>query len=137
MQLHNLRPLHKPRRGQRIGRGGKRGTTAGRGTKGQKARAGAKFRPAEREILKRIPKLRGYKFKSFKVRPQVVNLSAIAKVFSAGEEVSPKSLLERGLIRKMKGELPKVKILGSGEIQKKLTFKNVQFSRPAAAKINS
>lgn len=132
MQIHNVVPKTKLRVSRRIGRGGKRGTTSGRGTKGQKARAGAKFRPAEREVLKRIPKLRGYKFKSFRSQPAVVNLSALENAFKEGDTVSPVTLLAAGLIRNEKGKTPKVKILGGGELKKKLIFKDVVFSRSAA-----
>ena len=56
--------LQKDRKKKRVGRGGKRGTTSGRGTKGQKSRSGHRIRPAERDLLIRIPKLRGYRNKS-------------------------------------------------------------------------
>lgn len=135
MQIHQLKPVHKGRRSQRVGRGGKRGTTSGRGTKGQKARAGHKIRPAERDILKKIPKLRGYKFKSFRFQPAVVNLADLEEKFKTGEEVSPKVLLEKGLIHRIKGRTPAVKVLGKGELKKKLAFKDVTFSQSAAAKI--
>lgn len=59
MQLHLLEPLHHNLEKKRIGRGGKRGKTAGRGQKGQKSRAGHKIRPAERDFIQRLPKLRG------------------------------------------------------------------------------
>ena len=59
MQLHNL-PIQN-KQGKRVARGGKRGTTAGRGTKGQKSRSGHRIRPAQRDLLIRIPKLRGYR----------------------------------------------------------------------------
>lgn len=135
MQIHQLQRQNKYRRGQRVGRGGKRGTFSGRGTKGQHARAGAKFRPAERDILKRIPKLRGYKFKSFQKKPAVVNLAAIEKAFTSGSIVSPESLVKAGLVQRRKGKLPKVKILGTGELKKKLEFKDVLFSRPVRRKL--
>ena len=77
MQFHQLIQKTKFRKSRRVGRGGKRGTYSGRGIKGQKARAGAKIRPALRDILKKIPKLRGYKFKSFRQKPSVVNLEDI------------------------------------------------------------
>jgi len=64
MQLHELQPLHKNGCKKRIGRGGKRGTTSGRGTKGQKSRAGHCIRPAERDFIQRLPKLRGFKNKA-------------------------------------------------------------------------
>lgn len=131
MQLHNLAPKTKFRKSRRIGRGGKRGTFSGRGIKGQKARAGAKIRPAERDILKKIPKLRGYKFKSFKTRPATVNLNLLQKEFNEGETVSPKILLKKKLIGKIKGRVPKVKILGKGDLKKKLIFEDVIFSKSA------
>lgn len=59
MQFHNLQSKTKRKRARQVGRGGKRGKTAGRGTKGQNARAGRKKRPEMRDIIKRIPKLRG------------------------------------------------------------------------------
>lgn len=131
MQLHQLIPLHKGRRARRIGRGGKRGTYSGRGIKGQRARAGAKIRPAERDLLQKIPKLRGYKFKSFRPKPAVVNLGTLERHFKQGETVSPQTLLARGLVHKIKGRLPRVKILGGGELTKKLVFRRVAFSRSA------
>ena len=136
MQFHQLKPAHPGRRSQRVGRGGKRGTTSGRGTKGQKARAGHKIRPAERDILKKIPKLRGYKFKSLRLQSAVVNLADLEEKFKTGEEVSPKILLQKGLIRRIKGRTPAVRVLGAGELKKKLTFKDITFSQSAAAKIS-
>ncbi|QQG45040.1 MAG: uL15 family ribosomal protein [Candidatus Sungiibacteriota bacterium] len=135
MQLHQLRPQNKIRRSRRIGRGGKRGTYSGRGIKGQRARAGAKIRPAEREILKKIPKLRGYKFKSWRKRPVVVNLAAINEKFKSGDTVSPESLLKAGLVSRIKGRIPPVKILGKGELKKKIIFKDVNFSKTAKSKL--
>lgn len=64
MQIHNLKRLHKNKGDRQIGRGGRRGKTAGRGGKGQTARAGNKRRPELRDIIKRLPKNRGYQFKS-------------------------------------------------------------------------
>jgi len=59
IQLHQIQPEHKLKKKKRVGRGGKRGTYCGRGIKGQKSRAGAKIRPALRDLIKRIPKKRG------------------------------------------------------------------------------
>ena len=64
MQLHEIKPIHKVKKPKRVGRGGKRGTYSGRGQKGQKSRAGHKMKPVVRELVKRYPKLRGYKFKA-------------------------------------------------------------------------
>ena len=60
MRLHELKPFHPNKSHKRVGRGGKRGTTSGHGTKGQKSRAGHKIRPAERDLIQRLPKLRGF-----------------------------------------------------------------------------
>jgi len=59
MQLHELQPEHYNKDGKRIARGGKRGKTSGRGQKGQKSRSGRKMRPAVRDFVQRLPKLRG------------------------------------------------------------------------------
>lgn len=137
MQIHQLKPVHKGRRSRRVGRGGKRGTYSGRGIKGQKARAGAKIRPAERDLIKKIPKLRGYKFKSFQVRPAIVNLGDLHKKFKAGEKVSPESLLAAGLIHRIKGKIPKVKVLGKGELKNELVFQGVRFSKSVIEKLKN
>jgi len=63
MQLHELQPTFPNKDRKRIGRGGKRGTTSGRGQKGQSSRAGHRIRPAERDFIQRLPKLRGVKNK--------------------------------------------------------------------------
>ena len=60
MQLHQLQPKHSKKRKKIVGRGGKRGKTSGRGHKGQKARAGHRIRPEERDAIKKIPKKRGH-----------------------------------------------------------------------------
>ncbi len=120
-----------------VGRGGKRGKTSGRGTKGQKARAGHKIRPEIRDMIKRLPKLRGRgksTFKSFAEKPLAVNLSALS-VFSAGEKVTPSTLIAKGVISTYKGRVPSVKILGNGEISTKLTFADCTVSASAKEKI--
>ena len=68
MQFHTLRAKTKRKYARQVGRGGTRGKTAGRGTKGQNARAGRKKRPEWRDIIKRIPKLRGRGKSSLKSR---------------------------------------------------------------------
>jgi large subunit ribosomal protein L15 len=138
MQLHELKPKTPQKDRRYVGRGGKRGKTAGRGTKGQKARAGAKIRPEIRDIIKRLPKLRGRgknSNKSFRAKPNVVNLGDIDTTFKAGDVVSPTTLLTVGLVRRHAGETPKVKILGTGEITKKLTFESCVVSESAKEKI--
>lgn len=135
MQFHQLSTKTKFKKYRRIGRGGKRGTYSGRGIKGQRARAGARIRPEMRDILKKIPKLRGYKFKSFRLKPTVINLGNLEKKFKDGDTVSPETLFRAGLIDKVKGRLPKVKVLGGGTSAKKFIFRDVAFSKRAAAKV--
>ena len=113
MQLHQfLKPIHKEKRPKRVGRGGKRGTHSGRGVKGQSSRAGRKMKPIIRELIKRYSKLRGYKFKRVNLKPAVVNIEILEKKFKSADVISPKVLLEKRIIRRILGRLPKVKILG-------------------------
>jgi large subunit ribosomal protein L15 len=135
MQLHQLRPIHKLKKGKRVGRGGKRGTYSGRGVKGQKSRAGRKLVPIIRQLIKRYPKLRGYKFKSKRAKPEVINLEILEKKFRDSEIVTPKVLLEKRLIRRIKGRVPQVKILSKGKLSKKLSFEKCQVSKQAKEKI--
>lgn len=137
MQLHQLKRVTPNKKAQRVGRGGKRGKTSGRGTKGQKARAGHKMRPAIREILKKLPKQRGYSFTSIQDAALVVNLKDLELAFAAGEIVNAKTLQERGLIRVRKNSQskPVVKILGTGELTKKLTIAGCKVSGSAKAAI--
>jgi len=135
MQIHELRPFHKPKRRKRVGRGGKKGTYSGRGIKGQKSRAGRKLKPIIRDMIKKYPKLRGYKFKSVKEKPEVINVDVLEKYFQKGKLVTPKVLLERGLISKIKGRIPKIKILARGKITKSLTIENFLVSKKAKEKI--
>lgn len=135
MQLHELKPTHRKKQRKRVGRGGKRGTYSGKGVKGQRSRAGRRFHPIIRQIIKRYPKLRGYKFKSIKTKIAVVNLEVLEKKFKSSEIISPKTLLERKLVRRIKGRTPQVKILGKGELTKQLTVKGCQASAQAKEKI--
>lgn len=129
MQIHQIKPIHKYKNKKRVGRGGKRGTYSGRGIKGQKSRAGHKIRPEIRDFIKKIPKKRGYRFKPIKPKPAVINLRDLEKHYKEGEIVSPKTLLEKGLIAKIKGRVPEVKILGTGKLSKKLEIKNCKLSK--------
>jgi len=134
IQIHQLKPIHRRKKEKRVGRGGKRGKYSGRGIKGQKSRAGRKLKPIIREILKKYPKLRGYRFKS-KKEYEIVNLEKIESKFQEGEKVTPETLVEKGLIDTKGGKIPKVKILGKGEISKALTFENCKISKSAKEKI--
>jgi len=135
MQLHELRPKHKLKKRKRVGRGGKRGTYCGKGVKGQKARAGKRFQPIIRSLIKRYPKLRGYKFKPLELKPIIINTEILEKKFKAGDKINPQVLLEKNLIRKIKGRIPKVKILGKGKLTKSLTIENCLISKQAGEKI--
>lgn len=135
MQLHILQREHQNRRSVQVGRGGKRGKTSGRGGKGQTARAGAKVRPALRDVIMKLPKRRGYRFKSIEERAIPVNLSALEKYFSAGEEVSPAALIAKGLLRTRSGKIPPVKILSSGTLTKALRILGCRVSAAARKEI--
>ena len=112
MQLHQIKPLHKEKKKKRIGRGGKRGTYSGRGMKGQKSRSGHRFQPVIKELIKRYPKLRGYKFRSKsktnKTNSIVLNLATLEKKFSAEEKITPAILLEKRIIRKIKSKIDRI-----------------------------
>ena len=131
MQLHQLKPKTKRKKKKRVGRGGKRGTYSGRGMKGQKSRAGAKLQPAIRQFIKRYPKLRGYRFKGRKKKVVIVNIGDLEKRFKKDEKINPQALLKKGLISKMKGRIPEVKILGKGKINEALVVEGCQISRGA------
>ena len=135
MQLHQLKPQHKRKTRKRIGRGGKRGTYSGRGQKGQKSRAGASFKPVIRGFIKRYPKLRGYRFNPISSKPVVINLSVLEKEFNDQETVNPETLIKKGIVDKIKGKIPKIKILGQGELTKSLSFENCLVSEKAKEKI--
>ena len=138
MQLNQLKRKTKNRDSKRVARGGKRGKTAGRGTKGQKARAGHKMRPEMRDIIKKIPKLRGRgknTNKSFEIKPAPVNLMLIEKNFAAGETVTPEILLAKKLVARFGGRVPKVKILATGKLTKSITFTGCLMSASAKAAI--
>lgn len=135
MQLQELKPKLKAKKGKRIGRGGKRGGYSGRGIKGQKSRAGHKIRPAIRDIIKKIPKKRGYKFKSIREKPQTLNLGFLGNKFRDGEKITPLSLLRAGFIKKQGKRKLLVKILGEGNLVKKFSFSGCEFSASAKEKI--
>jgi large subunit ribosomal protein L15 len=113
MQIHNLKRKNKNKKDRIVGRGGKHPKTSGRGGKGQTARAGNKRRPELRDIIKKLPKNRGYRFNSFKVKPVCISLEDLIQIFPKGGEVNPKVLLEKGVIKNRKGFIPKVKILNN------------------------
>jgi large subunit ribosomal protein L15 len=141
MQLHQLQPKTARSIAKRIGRGGKRGKTSGKGGKGQTARAGGRPRPEMRDIIKRLPKLRGFgknradTVNNERVLPVVINLTKIDAKFAPGDTVSPQTILAHGLMSKAKGRIPRVKILGTGAITKKITLSGCTYSASVKEKI--
>ena len=125
---------HKTRK--RIGRGpgSGQGKTAGRGSKGQWSRSGASMSPVfeggQMPLVRRIPK-RGF-FNKFADTVAVVNLADIERRFESGEEVTIASLRKRSLA---KGRYDQLKILGDGELTKKLKISAHKFSKTALEKI--
>lgn len=135
MQFHEIKkPKNRPAK-RRVGRGGKRGTYSGRGLKGQKSRSGFRLRPEWRDTLKRMPKQRGYQFSPVSEKPKVVNLGALNKKFKDGELVNLIRLKQAGLVLVKKSKKTVVKILGSGNLTKKLTLQGLLVSETAAQKI--
>ena len=139
MKLHELSPAPgSTSERKRIGRGPASGQakTAGKGHKGQKARAGrgmrAGFEGGQMPLQRRIPK-RGF-VNIFAKEIAIVNLSAIDEKFADGAVVDVEALIEAGLVKKA---LDGVKVLGNGEISKKLTVKANAFSESAKAKIEA
>jgi large subunit ribosomal protein L15 len=142
MQTNSLKRKHPNTKHVQLGRGGKRGKTSGRGTKGQNARSGHRKRPELRDIIKKIPLKRGYgknRAKSFFDRPDAfpVNVNVLERAFETGATVSPVSLLEKGVLKSTR--LPKggIKILGTGELTKKLHISKCAVSESAKAKIEA
>ncbi|MBI2100787.1 MAG: 50S ribosomal protein L15 [Candidatus Vogelbacteria bacterium] len=128
MQLSQLKRHYRHHRRKIVGRGGKRGTTAGRGTKGQKARAGHRIRPESRDLIKKLPKRRGYRFPGRQKPSRLVKLGALGRHFAAGEVVSPETLADKGLIREVHAP---VKILADGKLMIKLTIERCCLSAAA------
>jgi large subunit ribosomal protein L15 len=141
-RLENLQSSGKDRK--RVGRGGSRGGTAGRGHKGQNARSGGPkgrgFEGGQTPLQRRLPK-RGFNNANFSKEFSLVNLHSLERAFVDGEEVNVLTLIQKGLIKpKMsqqrdikKGTI--VKILGTGELSKKLTVSAYAFSASAIAAI--
>ena len=139
MKLHELSPAAGSNRpSKRIGRGpaSGQGKTAGKGHKGQKARAGSGSRPGfeggQMPLQRRIPK-RGFN-NIFAKEIAIVNVSDICEKFEDGAVVDVAALIESGLVKK---ELDGVKVLGNGEVTKKLTVMVNAFSASAKAKIEA
>lgn len=132
MQLHNLNRTVRKNKGKRVGRGGKRGTYSGRGQKGQRARAGHRIRPASRDLIMRIPKLRGIKHGRVTPRAFALNVGELAHM--EGAEVTRETLKKQGIIR---DAAKRVKILGGGELKRAITVKGIPVSASARKKIEA
>ena len=138
MKLHELRPAAgSTKNRKRIGRGGGsgQGTTAGRGMNGQNSRSGGGVRPGfeggQMPLFRRLPK-RG--FNNFTRKNwTIVNVETLNR-FEDGTEITPELLLETGVLSKVEYG---VKILGDGEITKKLTVKANKFTQSAITKIEA
>ena len=135
MQLHEIKKPNKQKTGTRKGRGGKRGTYSGRGMKGQNSRAGSSRRPAWRDMLKSLPKRRGYRFAPVSLKVFAINLGALEKGFNDGDVVNFAKLEEKKLIPLRKSGKETIKILGFGQLTKKLTVEKLAISASAAKKI--
>ena len=138
MQTYQLKRNNPNTKRTIVARGGKRGKTAGRGGKGQSARAGNKRRPEWRDIIKRVPKLRGRGIspqKSIVDARTVLNIDVLEMAFAAGDAISPAILVEKGLVSTHSGRVPTIKILGDGEVTKALKLSGLYISESAKAKI--
>lgn len=138
MRLHDTKNVKGARhRRKRVGCGESsgHGKTSGRGNKGQKARSGGAIRPGfeggQMPLYRRLPK-KGFSNAMFQDKVAVVNLSDINERFTDGSVVSVETLRQAGLV---KGAFDRVKVLGTGEIQRKLTIEVDSISATAKEKI--
>jgi len=135
------RTVKRPYR--RVGRGqsSTRGKQSGRGGKGQTARAGNKIRPALRDIIKKLPKRRGYgknrgrTVVGTRLDAYALPIARLEKFFDNGAEVTTKALIEKGVIHPRRKRL--VKIVGGGSVSKKLFIKDILMSVSARKAIES
>ncbi len=138
MKLENLPKSQEFKVRKRVGRGpgSGMGKTSTRGENGQKSRSGASIKPwfqgGQSPLYRRIPK-RGFNNKNFATRYATINLSDLNKFFKDGDVVTPEVLFERRILKK---GLNGVKILGNGNLDKKLTIKAHRFTSAAVTKIN-
>ncbi len=137
MKLHTLyQPEGAVKERKRVGRGVATGNgkTAGKGHKGQNARSGGGVRPGfeggQLPLFRRLPK-RGFSNAPFKIEYATINVSDLDK-FEDGAVVTPELLKEMGILKQ---QLDGVKVLGNGELTKKITVKANRFSKTAVEKI--
>jgi large subunit ribosomal protein L15 len=138
VRLHDLKPAKgATSKRKRIGRGtaSGQGTTAGRGMNGQNSRSGGGVRPGfeggQMPLFRRIPK-RGFHNK-FKKQWTIVNVETLNE-FDNDTVITPELLIEEGVIKKVEYG---IKILGNGELEKKLTVKANKFTQSAISKIEA
>jgi len=147
LNLSNLKPAQARKTRKRVGRGlgSGKGRYSGRGIKGQKSRAGSNKMPAGFEggqmpIDMRVGKLRGntsadaMPIGPFRTYSQPVNVARLEERFDAGAEITPETLKAAGLVAKLSVD---IKILGEGELTKKLSVTAQSFSKSAAEKIEA
>ena len=134
LKLNNLTPAGKDRK--RRGRGGSRGGTSGRGHKGQKARSGgnisARFEGGQMPLSRRLPK-RGFTNARFKSVVRIINLSQLDALFEDGAQVDRAVLFDKGFLKGRARFI--LKVLGKGELSKKLVVIADGFSKAAAKAI--
>jgi large subunit ribosomal protein L15 len=138
MKLHVRTPI-RGKRLQRIGRSGKRGSYSGRGVKGQRSRSGHRIRPAERDIILKIPKMRGFRNKPKRDVPVVFNLDTLSHKLklhaTAGVPLEVGYALLRAAKLLKKDYKGNVKILGTGEIAFPIAVHGFDMSASAKLKI--
>ena len=138
MKIHHLKPApgaHKAKTRKGRGEAAGKGKTAGRGTKGTGARktTPAGFEGGQMPLQRRLPKLPGFTSRN-RVEYDTVNVGRIDGAFDDGAEVTPEVLREKGLVRRGNGP---VKILGDGELSKKLTVSAHAFTQTARSKVEA
>ena len=139
MKLESLPKSFETKARKRVGRGpgSGMGKTSTRGENGQKSRSGSSisawFQGGQTPIYRRIPK-RGFNNHRFETKFATINLSDLERFFNDGDVVTPEILKERGIIKK---QLSGVKVLGNGELTKKLTVKAQRFSSASVTKIEN
>lgn len=137
MRLESLPKTKELKNTKRVGRGpgSGMGKTSTHGEKGQKSRSGvsisAWFQGGQSPLYRRLPK-RGFNNARFRTEYATINLSDLNKYFKDGDTVTPELLKEMGII---KNQLCGIKVLGNGELEKKLTIKANRFSTAAVTKI--
>jgi large subunit ribosomal protein L15 len=139
LQLHHVKAVPSPRKKpKRIGRGRSsgHGKTCGFGHGGQRKRSGdhgpGLYEGGQMPLFRKLPR-RGFSHKAFATRCAIVNVGALA-AFADGDVVDPAALVRRGLVEKLGAG---VKVLGHGELARKLTVRAHAFSESAAAKIQA